>query len=200
MAAPSPVTATPTTSTVLVNNSPVTFQAYTINGNNYFKLRDLAAAMTSTIKHFSVDWDGSAIQMISTGYYVLQGDELTVPANPAPVSALLNASSVFLNGKKISLTAYTIDGHNYFKLRDVGAALDFGVSFAEATNTIKIDATQHYYIGALLDLLQDSNNHARYDETSGVFIYSGMNSGFLKVNRVSPTIYRVNAEGIAGEE
>jgi len=34
-----PYTATPTTSTVLVNGSPVAFDAYLINGNNYFKLR-----------------------------------------------------------------------------------------------------------------------------------------------------------------
>jgi hypothetical protein len=51
-AAPS-ITARPTSSTVLVNGSPVAFDAYNINDYNYFKLRDIGAALD-----FGVDWDG----------------------------------------------------------------------------------------------------------------------------------------------
>jgi len=39
------ITVNPTTSKVLVNGKIVEFEAYNINGYNYFKLRDLAQAV-----------------------------------------------------------------------------------------------------------------------------------------------------------
>lgn len=44
--------AKPTTSSVLVNGSSASFTAYNIDGNNYFKLRDIGQAF-----NFSVAWD-----------------------------------------------------------------------------------------------------------------------------------------------
>ncbi|MEG0798795.1 MAG: WG repeat-containing protein, partial [Acidaminococcaceae bacterium] len=59
-----PVTPTPTTVTaissaqkVTVNGKDVAFDAYNINGNNYFKLRDLAFALSGSEKQFDVGWD-----------------------------------------------------------------------------------------------------------------------------------------------
>lgn len=40
------LTATPTESSVYINDDEYTLDAYNINGNNYFKLRDLAAALS----------------------------------------------------------------------------------------------------------------------------------------------------------
>jgi hypothetical protein len=40
--------AVPTTSTVLVNGNNIKFDSYNINGNNYFKLRDLAYVLNTT--------------------------------------------------------------------------------------------------------------------------------------------------------
>ena len=37
--------------------------------------------------------------------------------------------SIFLDGTKLELEAYTIEGSNYVKLRDVGKALDFNVYY-----------------------------------------------------------------------
>ena len=54
--APSPV-AIPTTSKILVNGKSVTFDAYNINGSNYFKLRDLAYVLNGTQKQFEVTYD-----------------------------------------------------------------------------------------------------------------------------------------------
>jgi hypothetical protein len=50
--------AKPTDSKVLVNEEEVSFQAYNINDNNYFKLRDLAMILNGTDKNFAVSWDG----------------------------------------------------------------------------------------------------------------------------------------------
>ncbi len=52
--------------------------------------------------------------------------------------------SILLNGKEIELTAYNIDGYNYFKLRDLASAINFGVTWNGNTNTIGIDTTVGY--------------------------------------------------------
>jgi hypothetical protein len=52
---PKDAAAAPTNSSVLVNGKPVAFEAYNINGNNYFKLRDIAVKID-----FAVTWDGTA--------------------------------------------------------------------------------------------------------------------------------------------
>ena len=53
-------------------------------------------------------------------------------------------SKVYINGKEVQFTAYNIDGYNYFKLRDIGKALNFGVLWDGANNTIRIDTTEDY--------------------------------------------------------
>jgi hypothetical protein len=139
-------TAAPTASSVLVNGSSVPFQAYTIGGNNYFKLRDLAMVLNGTSKQFSVGWDGvnNAISMTSGTAYTPVGEELSVPGTKGSVTATLSTSVVYLNGNPVVLTAYTIAGNNYFKLRDVGSALNFGVTWDGNANMIKIDSSTGY--------------------------------------------------------
>ena len=47
----------------------VQFEAYNINGSNYFKLRDVAYAMNGTSKQFDVRWNSgiSILSMTSKG-------------------------------------------------------------------------------------------------------------------------------------
>jgi hypothetical protein len=54
------------------------------------------------------------------------------------------ASKIYLDGKDVEFTAYNIDGNNYFKLRDVAAAFDFGVSWNGEDNTISVDTARPY--------------------------------------------------------
>ena len=42
------------------------------------------------------------------------------------------------------MTAYSIGGNNYVRLRDVGRAVDFGVTYDAATNSVYIDPDAHY--------------------------------------------------------
>lgn len=49
-------------------------------------------------------------------------DKVTVPV-VVKKNAALSANSVLVNGEKVAFDAYTIDGFNYFKLRDIAAAL-----------------------------------------------------------------------------
>ncbi len=143
---PLSISATSTSSAVQVNSKAVAFEAYNIYGNNYFKLRDLAKAISGTDRQFSIDIDSAnSIIYLTTGKaYVSVGGELTPPAAKGSVTAQYSTWKVYLNGAEISLKAYNINGNNYFKLRDVGEAIDFGVIFDAEKSTIKIDTTTGY--------------------------------------------------------
>lgn len=140
-----PYTAKPTASTVLVNGSPVAFDAYSVNDNNYFKLRDLAYILNGTGKQFEVTWDNDtkAINLIPGKSYTVSGGEMeTGSKNNA--TAYPSTATVYINGEKVDLTAYTINGYNYFKLRDIGKAFDFGIIWDGTANTIRIDTSISY--------------------------------------------------------
>jgi len=134
------LSAIPTSSIVLVNGKSVSFDAYNIEGRNYFMLRDLAFVLSGTNKQFEVGWDSNtdAISLLNNKPYTVLGGEMGAKGDdnktPTPTS-----SKIFLDGKDVSFTAYNIDGRNYFMLREIGQAFDFGIEWDEANNTIVID-------------------------------------------------------------
>lgn len=122
---------------ITLNGKTVSMGAYTIADSNYFKLRDLAAALNGTGRKFSVTWnaDKARIDLRSGAAYTLAGGELQ-PLPAGSRQAAVTTASVYLNGKKLSLTAFEIGGNNYFKLRDLGDALNFDVDWDAATDTV----------------------------------------------------------------
>ena len=140
-----PFTANPTASNVLVNGSFVAFDAYSINGNNYFKLRDLAYILSGTEKQFDVTWDNTikAINLITGKSYTVSGGEMAT-GNKDSTTAYISNATVFINGVRVKLNVYTINGNNYFKLRDLGKAFDFGVVWDGTANTIRIETSSSY--------------------------------------------------------
>lgn len=143
---PSYVQAWPTASSVFVNGAKVQFEAYTIDNRTYFKLRDLAMALNGSEKQFEVSWDGSrnAINLITAKAYTVSGGELTSSANTSNKNATLSTAKVYINGTEATLTAYVIDGRTYFKLRDLGAAINFGVAWDGSANAISIKTASGY--------------------------------------------------------
>ena len=49
-----------------------------------------------------------------------------------------NTSKILIDGEEVSLKAYTIKGNNYFKLRDLAAALGFNADWDNTTKTVTI--------------------------------------------------------------
>jgi len=130
-----------TASKVLVNGEEINFEAYYIDGNNFFKLRDIAKVLSGSKSQFEVTWDGenNAINLISGKEYTPVGGELTGIASQTTTPAVLSKSTVYKDGEPVSLLAYNINGNNYFKLRDIGKAFDFEVTWEAKTNTILIN-------------------------------------------------------------
>lgn len=118
--------------------------AYEIHDNNYFKLRDVANLLKGTDAQFDVIWneEKGAIELLSGIAYSTE-EPLTETAYQNPV-AIENFVPIFKDGAQVLLKAYEIRDNNYFKLRDLAAAMDFGVNWIEATQTIEIDTDGAY--------------------------------------------------------
>ena len=84
------------------------------------------------------------IALVAAG--ILAGIAVSGPAAQAVAGLMANPSSqkFYLDGQRISLTAYEIGGSNYVKLRDIGQAVDFGVTYDAATNTVTISPDKSY--------------------------------------------------------
>ncbi|MDR3295427.1 MAG: copper amine oxidase N-terminal domain-containing protein [Clostridiales Family XIII bacterium] len=136
---------TPATAKVFVNGASKSFDAYNIDGYNYFKLRDIAFVLTGTAKQFEVAWDESAntVSLQSGKAYTAVGGELSAgeEAVPAP-----SASKLVVNGIPLSFTVYHANGNNYFKLRDLAKTLNFGVEWDEPANAVSIRTDAGYVV------------------------------------------------------
>ena len=165
-------TAQPTQSKVLINGKNTAFDAYNINGNNYFKLRDLAYALSGTPKQFDVGWDAAknAISLASGKPYTITGGEMASKGS-GNKTASPTSSKIYLDGKEVSFTAYNIDGNNYFKLRDIGQAINFGVGWDAASNTVTIDMKTGYSDsgGQAMKLPQIDSSTARVPITNAIY-------------------------------
>ncbi|HHT17548.1 MAG TPA: hypothetical protein GXZ77_07575 [Papillibacter sp.] len=135
------IEAIPTPQKVLVSGREAAFDAYNIGGSNYFKLRDMAFALSGTEKTFEVVWNGEtrAIHITKGIAYTPDGTEMA-PRGNVPQIAVTSDATVYIDGVKAEFEVYNIKDNNYFKLRDLGDALGFSVRYDEGTNTVFIDA------------------------------------------------------------
>ena len=80
------------------------------------------------------------------GLGILAGLALSGPAAQAAdyLTARPSSQPIYVDGQQITMTAYNIGGNNYVKLRDIGRAVDLGVTYNAVTNSIHIDSTQPY--------------------------------------------------------
>ena len=126
--------ASPTNDKLTVNGTAADPTVYKIDGSNYFKIRDVAALLNGTEKQFAVGYDGEKNSVTATtgqGYDKQSGD-LAGAATGGDKTAAPSNDIVYVDGQKIDAEVYKIDGGNYFKLRDLGKALNFYVGWSAA--------------------------------------------------------------------
>lgn len=134
------ITATPTSSPVIIDGKTVDLDVYNINNSNYFKLRDIAMLLNNSKKQFGVEWEASknAINLIRDCQYVSVGGELSELKDRNIKRASVAKSDIYIDGTIARMTAYNIDSNSYFKLRDIAEQLNFGVDWDSNTNSIII--------------------------------------------------------------
>lgn len=141
---PAAETANPTNDKLRVDGAAAAPAAYKIGGANYFKLRDVAMLLKGSMAQFSTEYDGEKnAVMITTGqpYQPIGGELGTVPT--AAATATASNDAVYINGVKADLTAYKIDGANYYGLRELGKALGFNVGWTQE-NGMFIESDKPY--------------------------------------------------------
>lgn len=129
---------------ITVDSKPIDIVAYNIKGNNYFKLREVAMLLSGTKAQFDVGWDANTSTILLTSGTAYTGTD-SIVATPIvnPVARNIPVA-IKKDGAKILLAAYNINGNNFFKLRDLAAAFNFGVTWDAATNTVGIDTNSEY--------------------------------------------------------
>lgn len=75
---------------------------------------------------------------------LLLGGVVTGAAAVSALTATPSTQTFYVDGQKMELEAYAINGRNYVQLRDIGRAVDFGVTYDGTTNSVSIDSTASY--------------------------------------------------------
>lgn len=137
--------AKPSTHKIYVDGEKASAAAYEINGNNYFKIRDVAAILSGTAAQFDVTWDPATgnITLTDDKAYTKTGDELY----PIPDSVQIAEEStapLYRDGERVYYTGYNVNDNNYYKLRDIAEDFDFGVTWDGATQSVYIETDEEY--------------------------------------------------------
>lgn len=139
-AGPISATATPSTAQVSVDGNIVAVDAYSVGDSTYFRLRDVAVALADTESAFQVIWndEDKSIELTTGIDYLVKSvtvfTAITPAEAPESTTATASTSPVYLNGDLVTLTAYTVDGSNYFSLTELSKAFGFTITYDEATD------------------------------------------------------------------
>lgn len=127
-------------SKLLVNGHTVSVDAYNINGNNYFKLRDVAIMLNNTERQFDVSWDVKKQQLAITKGKAYGSDMTLSNGGNKTKKAYFRLSNIALDGESIVLAAFNIDGNNYFKLRDLSEKIKFSSEWNQSLQAIEVNS------------------------------------------------------------
>lgn len=135
------VKATVTVSSTYINGEESDSYGFNILGSNYFRLRDIAKNFSGTSSQFDVSWNNknNAIEIITGQRYTPEKtDDSVYYSRNRNYIATLSTSKVLVDGKLKSITAYNIDGNNYFQLRDLADKIPFDIEYDIQSNKISL--------------------------------------------------------------
>ncbi|MBQ1434330.1 MAG: hypothetical protein IIZ19_00310 [Clostridia bacterium] len=169
----------PTRQGLTVNGRAVQTQAYNINGNNYFKLRDVAAMMGGTESRFDVGYDeASHTVTVTKGTSYKTDTSENTAGEDLSATCVKSSQTVTIDGRRADMTAYNIGGSNYFKLRDLGMMLGFYVDYDAAAASVRVTSPDAYgdegwrdaYSAAVIEARQSNRGGSilEYDENDAV--------------------------------
>ena len=65
-------------------------------------------------------------------------------AYTAGILAERSTNRIYVNGQKVQMEAYTINGNNYVKLRDIGEQLGFNVYWNSDSKCVQVESDKPY--------------------------------------------------------
>ncbi len=75
---------------------------------------------------------------------IILGASIAAPVAGAALTAQESSQRFVMDGKSVQIEAYSINGSNYAKIRDIGKATGFNVSYDAASNTVVINTAEPY--------------------------------------------------------
>ncbi len=75
---------------------------------------------------------------------IILGATIAAPAAGAVLTAQESSQRFVVDGKSVQIEAYSINGNNYAKIRDIGRAMGFNVSYDAPSNTVVINTAEPY--------------------------------------------------------
>ncbi len=87
---------------------------------------------------------GKCAALVMTGVLIGVSLPSAVVAAENYLKAVRSSQEFFVDGQRVELEAYAIEGNNYVKLRDVGRLVGFGVDYDAATNSVQISTAVPY--------------------------------------------------------
>ncbi len=132
------ISAVKTDSKILIDGEEVALPAYTIQGNTYFKLRDLAYYLADTDMKFAMGYDSEKGAILIVAGEEYDKNDHTFSENTAVAAAKKSTYPTYINDTKYDFTAYVIGGNTHYKLRDIGDALGFKVGYNTDLGQIEI--------------------------------------------------------------
>lgn len=160
-------------SSTFVNGEEKHSNGFAILGNNYYSLRDIAEHFSGTSSQFDITWNkkNNAIEIITgQAYTPEESGGSKYYSQSSSYSATLSNSKVVLDGQLQSIKAYTIDGRNYFQLRDLAAKIPFELEYDNKLNQLAMfsKVPDHAYrvkTGAAVESNAESSNFPRWKST-----------------------------------
>ncbi len=132
----------PSNHNITLNGEKVEIPCYNINGNNFFKLRDLGVVMNQSNSKFDVGYDEIMKKITlqkGNSYSGVNRVTAKVELKNNP-NVQVSPQSLIISNKEISgISAYLVDGNNYFKLADLAKHLNFTVNWNGQSNTIELE-------------------------------------------------------------
>ncbi len=119
---------------IVVDGEAVELQAYNIDGNNYIKLRDVAAVLNGSAKQFGVIYNGLNKSVVITSGEAYVGADPVI-GEDLSATCVKTTQTVEFDSEIVYLKAYNIGGNNFVKLRDLGALVGFATDYDAETNT-----------------------------------------------------------------
>lgn len=125
-------------SPLLVDGTAAACERYTINGELYVKLRDLAMALSGTAAQFAVSYHaaGKVVELTTGMPYVPVGGEQSAAAGSA--AAQDSSWRLAVDGSAVSCEMYVIGGSNYVRPADLGEALGYTACFIADSGALAI--------------------------------------------------------------
>lgn len=96
------------------------------------------------------------------------------------------------SGKPANPTIYNIAGNTYFKLRDLGRLLDFGVTYDAAENAVHLDPDAAYVLAS------GESNTIQNTATSSAPAVATPQTLYLDDTRITPTVYNIKGNNYIG--